>query len=88
MSYTSETENWGGGIGGTEGRRKKTIKLLEVKKNDNQEVKTDVTIRRVIICNFKADKSNRVEMNEICKTHNGKPTKFKTVLGTRETMHV
>jgi len=78
----------GKGVGGTEGRRKKTIKLLEVKKNDNQEVKTDVTISRVIIFNFKEGQTNQFEMNEICKTHTGKTTKFKTGTGTIETMNV
>jgi len=92
MSYTSETENWGEGVGGTEGKRKKTIRLPEVKKNDNQEVKKDVTISWVIICNFKEGQINQsinqCEMNEICKTHIGKTTKSKTVTGTRETMNV
>ena len=37
------------------GGEKKTVTLQGVKKNDNQEVKTGVTISRGIICNFKDD---------------------------------
>jgi hypothetical protein len=61
---------------GREGRRKKTVKLLDVKKNDNLEVKTDATISRVKTRNFKDGQTNQYEMNEICKNTHWKKHKM------------
>jgi hypothetical protein len=69
--HVNVIHNWNGKGGGVQGRDRGEEKVdSKTKKNDNLEVKTDATISRIKIYNFKDGQTNQYEMNEICKnTH-------------------